>query len=120
MEVFRELPRSQASAGPTATPPAHASQVCAYLPESSVQGFPLQLVLVLQPPVPLQEFLPLLAPQPPCPLQAFLPAQQCFATLVVLVSSAGLGAADAATDVPTTNPVKAAPSKSFRAVLVIC
>jgi hypothetical protein len=39
------------------------------------------LVAVLQPPLPLQEFLPLQplspAPQPPVPLQAFLPLQSC-------------------------------------------
>ena len=31
----------------------------------SAQGLPLQLLLVLQPPLPEQEFFPLVAPQPP-------------------------------------------------------
>jgi len=37
----------------------------------------LQLPLVLQPPWPLQLFVPFLPPQPPWPLQLFLPAQSC-------------------------------------------
>jgi hypothetical protein len=88
-----------------------------------LQGLPLQLVLVLQPPVPLQSFFPFSAPQPPLPLQEFFPAQQCFSTLVFVVfppvSSVGLGVADTAAVVPATKPVSAAPIRSFRAVLVI-
>jgi hypothetical protein len=87
-----------------------------------LQGLPLQLVFVLHPPLPEQSFFPLSAPHPPLPLQEFFPAQQCFSTFVFVVfvsSPPGLGSAEAETVVPTTNPVKAAPSRSFRVVLVI-
>jgi hypothetical protein len=87
-----------------------------------VQGLPLQLVLVLHPPLPEQEFFPFDAPQPPLPLQVFFPAQQCFsiADFAVFASFPGLGAAEAAAVVPTTNPVRAAPIRTLRTDFVIC
>jgi hypothetical protein len=43
---------------------------------------------VAQPPLPLQEFLPLqplsLVLQPPLPLQEFFPAQECFSTFALV------------------------------------
>src|SRR5215469_16912404 len=79
---------------------------------------------VAQPPLPLQEFLPLqpLSPElhPPLPLQEFLPAQACFSTFDVLdfafdfdfelescLLESCAGAAARAT-VPPSNPVMAA------------
>jgi hypothetical protein len=68
----------------------------------------------------LQLFLPLALPQPPLPAQEFFFAQQCFSIVVgVFESSAGLGDAVATTVVPTTNPVSAAPIKSFFTDFVI-
>jgi hypothetical protein len=91
---------------------------------------PLQLFLVLQPPLPLQEFFPLqpLSPdlQPPLPLQEFFPLQEClsslplqpFLPLQLLLSStcvdvealpgAVLSAALTLATVPVSNPAMAA------------
>src|SRR5437867_6846421 len=89
-------------------------------------------LLVLQPPWPLQEFLPLqpLSPdlQPPCPLQSFLPLQSCLpfspcssnwpqldsrGPLLVSVDCAAY--VRAAT--PVINPAIAAPASSTLVVL---
>src|SRR5512140_502245 len=77
---------------------------------------------VAQPPLPLQEFLPLqpLSPaaQPPFPLHEFWPLQACFSTFLssaffpVAVLSAGLSEAIAV--VPARNPLRAAPITSAR------
>src|SRR5260221_3008893 len=81
---------------------------------------------VRQSPLPLQSFLPLVVPQPPLPLQEFCPLQACFSflTLVAFLPLAALSppgsCADAATLVPATNPVSAAPINSARIDLVIC
>jgi len=89
--------------------------VCCYFLEPSVA----------QPPLPLQEFLPLqplsLVEQPPLPLQEFLPAQECFSTVDFLLEalpvdfwalSVGLmppvGAATSRAMVPPISPAKAA------------
>jgi len=80
---------------------------------------------VAQPPLPLQEFLPLqpasLVEQPPCPLQEFFPAQECFAEVDFLLEAlpvdfwllpAGFmppaGAAISRSTVPPIRPAKAA------------
>src|SRR5215831_15400022 len=88
---------------------------------------------VEQSPLPLQSFLPLLAPQPPLPLQEFWPLQACFSFLLLEAflpdSGAGvccvsflaspLGACWAIALVPATNPVSAAPISSARIDLVM-
>jgi hypothetical protein len=53
-------------------------------------------------------------------LQEFFPAQQCFAILVVVESSAGFGVAEAITVAPNTKPVNAAPTRALRIDFVIC
>src|SRR5579871_2757673 len=79
---------------------------------------------VAQPPLPLQEFLPLqplsLVLQPPLPAQEFLPAQECFSgfALVALVlfplvvfcppPAPPAGSAFILATVPPNRPVKAA------------
>src|SRR6185436_19686643 len=58
---------------------------------SFLASFLASAIAVLQPPLPLQEFLPLqplsLEPQPPWPLHAFLPLQSCLAVSVLPFSS---------------------------------
>jgi hypothetical protein len=89
--------------------------------DGSLQGWLLQPLIELHPPLPEQSFLPLVAPQPPLPWQVFFPAQQCFSivVLVVFASSPGRGDAEAAAVVPNTNPVNAAPIRTLRTDFVI-
>src|ERR1700756_3022230 len=76
---------------------------------------------VAQPPLPLQEFLPLqpLSPvlQPPLPLQEFLPAHSCFSTAPPFFSAMRPGFAElllvvgvAACMDPVRSPARAAPA----------
>src|SRR6266567_7332146 len=82
---------------------------------------------VAQPPLPLQEFLPLqpLSPaeHPPLPLQEFWPLHACFSTFLssaflpeVVLSS---GFSEAIAVVPARNPLRAAPITSARIDFVI-
>src|SRR5258707_90353 len=91
---------------------------------------------VAQPPLPLQEFLPLqplsLDLHPPLPLQEFLPSQACFSFLSALevveifpASAVGLELSEAGTAfnrtiVPPSKPVKAAVSiREFLRVVML-
>src|SRR5215831_7072297 len=84
-------------------------------------------------PLPLQSFLPLVAPQPPLPLQEFWPLQACLSFLLLeaflpasgagvccvsFFSPLGAGACWAIA-LPATNPVSAAPISSARIDLVM-
>ncbi len=80
----------------------------------------------MQPPLPLQEFLPLqpISPvwQPPWPLQLFRPLQSCFAA--VLSEELALDPSEellhpVVVMVPATNPAIAAEMINVRAVRVI-
>jgi hypothetical protein len=80
----------------------------------------------LQPPLPLQEFLPLqplsLPPQPPCPLQLFLPLQSCLPVSVLGALVPGalvLSCAQVFTATPVIKPVMAAATSNVLWVLVI-
>ncbi len=74
---------------------------------------------VAQPPLPLQEFLPLqpasLVLQPPLPLQEFFPAQACFSTffLASKVIPASIALAD---DIPEPEP--GAETPAFKRAIV--
>src|SRR5215470_10745400 len=83
-------------------------------------------------PLPLQSFLPLVAPQPPLPLQEFWPLQACFSFLLLeaFLPASGAGVccvsflvsplgACWAIALPATNPVSAAPISSARIDLVM-
>src|SRR5215467_1942388 len=82
---------------------------------------------VLQPPLPLQSFLPLVVPQPPLPLQEFWPLQACLSFLLLEAFLPELAAlsppvfcAIALAVVPATNPDRAAPISSARIDFVMC
>src|SRR5271170_7540303 len=91
---------------------------------------------VAQPPLPLQEFLPLqplsLELQPPLPLQEFNPLQACFSTLssaacpaMALIVELPDATAFARATVPPSKPVKAAVSTKelfeiFMTLLSLC
>lgn len=79
----------------------------------------------MQPPLPLQEFLPEqpLSPalQPPWPLQLFLPLQSCLpmSPLGALVPGELVLVSCALATTPDSNPVMAAATRSVRCVLFI-
>src|SRR5579862_564207 len=79
----------------------------------------------LQPPLPLQVFLPLqpLSPalQPPWPLQLFMPLQPCLprSPLGALVPGELVLVSCALATTPDSNPVMAAATRSVRCVLFI-
>jgi len=82
--------------------------------------------VTLQPPLPLQEFLPLqpMSPvwQPPWPLQLFIPLQSCLAVALsveLALVPVSLLQPVTAVMVPATNPAIAAESINVRAVRVI-
>jgi hypothetical protein len=79
----------------------------------------------LQPPLPLQLFLPLqpMSPElhPPCPLQLFMPLQSCLLTAVVeaLEPALELDLQLVVVSVPATNPDMAAEMSNALVVRVI-
>jgi hypothetical protein len=82
----------------------------------------LQLPLVLQPPCPLQLFVPFWPPQPPWPLQLFLPAQSCLPVVSLLgafVPTGALVLSCALAMTPVINPVMAAVIRSVLCVLLM-
>src|SRR3954453_4506675 len=118
------------SAARAGTGPARAARST----EAYFAGFLSWLPSGAQPPLPLQEFLPLqpLSPvlQPPLPLQEFLPAQSCLSAalsaarvpaLIVVLPEVVLVAA-CATD-PVRRPARAAPASRVVAegfIYVLC